>query len=147
MATSAKAALLDEMILDARQRASAMKNSLELEEKYLLDLVNRRQALESEEAAHNGQEESMEPAGAEAETTPLENRNISGRTVPDAIKAVLENRGRAMRARDITAALLAAGFKTESKNGLLPSVLSALGRRDDLFKKIRRGTYKLVTPA
>ncbi len=67
--------------------------------------------------------------------------------MPAAIKMILERNGKAMRAADITAALVAAGFKTEAKNGLLPSVLSALGRREDLFKKVRRGIYKLVQPA
>ena len=62
------------------------------------------------------------------------------------MKAILEKNGKPMRAKDVVLALAATGFTNTSKRGLLPSVLWALNRREDWFKKVRRGVYRLVVP-
>jgi hypothetical protein len=144
----AKRELFDEMISDSRDRLAGLKASAELEEKYLQDLIRRRSELTS--VREIPADSDIAPGGCPNENGAViheDQEGIAGHTVPEAVKAVLEKRGKPMRARDVVLALEAAGFKTESKRGLLPSVLSALGRREDLFKKVRRGTYKLITAA
>ena len=45
MTSSAKIQLLDEMIADSKQKLAGLKASVELEEKYLQDLMRRRSDL------------------------------------------------------------------------------------------------------
>ena len=63
--------------------------------------------------------------------------------MPEAIRALLEEAGGPMRAKDIAQRLLRKGYTSSAKHGLLPSVLSALGRRGDLFENVSRGVYRL----
>jgi hypothetical protein len=143
----AKRELFDEMISDSRERLAGLRAATELEEKYLQDLLRRRSELSGGQAIPTDRDVvSIAQTIADGLVVQEEQERI-GHTVPEAVRTILERHGKPMRARDIVLALQAAGFKTESKRGLLPGVLSALGRREDLFKKIRRGTYKLVAPA
>ena len=142
MNSSVKVELFDEMIADSRQRLAGLKSEAELEEKYLHDLIRRRSELPG--ATINQNAEPVGPAADNGAVVPEGNQYITGHTVPEAVREVLEKHGKAMRARDVVLALTSAGFKTESKRGLLPGVLSALNRREDLFKKVRRGVYKLI---
>ena len=145
MTSSAKAELLDEMIADAQQRLPAiqarvmtLQSEAELEDKYLQDLIRRRS--EVTPAKPPAPRPHLPVVADEEDDAPVE------QTVPEVVKAILEKSGKAMRAKDVVLALQATGFTNTSKRGLLPSVLSALTRREDWFKKVKRGTYKLIAP-
>lgn len=132
MNTNSKAELLDELIVECEGKLQSLQEEAALEERYLRDLKAKRAGLRHSE--------NDEKAGAN------NNSEVSGAlTLPEAIKAVLTNAGKSLRAKDISEALEKAGYGKGAKNGLGPSVLSALGRREDLFRKVRRGVYRLKT--
>ena len=128
MDDAAKAEVLEEMISDSQRKLEKVRGQLELEERYLEHLKHRRSALVNGE--RNLAVESASP------------RRRASRSLPEAIKAALQASGRPMRAKDIARQLVQNGYTSKAKHGLLPSVLSALGRRGDLFEKTARGIYR-----
>jgi hypothetical protein len=130
-----KAVILDEMIADSEANASRLESTLKAEVRYLTDLRERRKELRISE----------EPAAATTATTTNNGQLfVAGTALPEAIAAVLQTHGSPMRARDIAQALEQGGIQSESERGLLPSVLSTLGRKTDLFRRLHRGVYGLV---
>lgn len=81
---------------------------------------------------------------APAQKTATSPKTITGSLADHAVTALREA-GRPMRAADIASVLRAQGISSNSKAGILPSLISALRRRADLFRKVRRGVYTLVT--
>jgi len=132
MDATVKAELLDELIAENEEKLQSLRTEITFEERYLCDLRTKRSSLK------NG--ENTGKLGQDV------NASISAsQTLPEAIKVVLTSAGKAMRARDIADSLTQSGYGKDKKNGLLPSVLSALGRRNDLFRKVKRGIYRLKT--
>ena len=132
MDATVKAELLDELIVECEGKLQSLQAEVALEDRYLRNLRAKRMSLTDGENAGK--------LGSSSNTL-----ISSSQTLPEAIKAVLMSKGKAMRARDIAATLTSNGYGKETKNGLLPSVLSALGRREDLFRKVKRGIYRLKT--
>ena len=64
-------------------------------------------------------------------------------TIPELAAALLKERDAEMRPKDIAEVLTARGVTSSSEKGLLPNVVSALNRRDDLFYKVKRGVFGL----
>ena len=129
MDDATKAQLLNEMILDCEAKLKGLHAQLELEQRYLADLRARRARLSGIAA----------PA-----TNAMASRSTgSVQSLPEAVKSVLQETGEPMRAKDIAQQLVRKGYRSSAKHGLLPSVLSALGRRDDLFENVSRGVYRL----
>ncbi len=122
-----KAKLLNELICDSKARINSLHKEIAFEERYIEDLENKKKALKN---------------GNIHQKTEIKEHlsDINSLNLPEAIKAILAQSGKPMRARDIAAELNKRGYRSK-----LPSVLSALCRRHDLFKKTKRGIYKLKT--
>jgi len=75
--------------------------------------------------------------------------NGSAMKVPGSLASYIEEAmvasGGPMTVTAITEYLEKAGVSTESPDGLKPSVASALSRRKDLFVRVGKGEYDLVT--
>ncbi len=127
-----KAKLLDELIGEAKDRSASLQQQLSFQEQYIRDLENKKKALNNGDNSQLSEELNICP-------------DVVSLNLPDAIKIILHYFDKPMRARDIAEKLKDKGYKSTSKSGLLPSVNSALKRRDDLFKKTKRGIYKLKT--
>lgn len=69
---------------------------------------------------------------------------LSG-SLAERARDVLRAEGRTMRARDIAKKIEATGFASSGKTSVLALVISAMRRRKDLFKNVRRGQYRLIT--
>ena len=65
-------------------------------------------------------------------------------SLAEQIVSLLREKSKSMRPTDITSVLTKRGVTTTSKRGLLPMVISALRRRQDVFYRVRRGVYKLT---
>jgi len=133
MDDATKAELLDELICDSEAKLERLRAELELEKRYLVDLRSRRATLGARVR--------------EATNEPIPELTGAMRPLPEAIQAVLQESAGPMRARDIAQRLVRNGYTSKAKHGLLPSVLSALGRRDDLFENVSRGVYRLKRAA
>ena len=120
-----------------------------MEQRYLANLKERRCRMsgQSENGESESRPKSSSPGGffSEEELSGMVEADpkIAGKSLPDAIATILRERGHRMRARDIASELHRKGCRSKAKNGLLPSVLSALGRRTDLFHNVQRGVYEL----
>lgn len=124
--------VITQLIRESEAAVKRIRADLELEERFLERLKARYtgrddESGEREEDANKNGPDRLAPTG----------------TLPEAIAEVLRKNGKPMRARDIAETLLENGYESEAKHGLLPSVLSALGRRQDLFVKVHRGVYSL----
>jgi hypothetical protein len=65
-------------------------------------------------------------------------------TLIEEIRAVLSEKNRAMHVREIAPILESKGVTTGAKAGLQVAIACSLHRRNDLFHKVRHGTYELV---
>lgn len=133
MTRTSKQAVLDDLIAAAEAKVAKLQETLQFDCRYVADL----RALRDKEVSKS---RDTKPAGMEGERTP----DVVPGSLVDQISALLREHGKSMRACDIARALQSRGVTTTSKNGLLPMVLSALSRRKQLFRKIKRGTYKLA---
>jgi len=127
--------VLDKMIRDAAADVERVRRDLRLRKLYLADLRARKEQL-----AENGKPGRIRTAPRLATEQMLD---LSNKALPDAIRAVLEAAGKALRAQEIARRVQQGGYETSAKKGLLPNVLGALCRREDLFKRVRRGVYAL----
>lgn len=128
--------VMNDMISDSTAKVEELRNQLAMEEKYLEDLKVRKQAVAATKPAAqavtiiNG-----------SHTSPT----FFGATMPDMVRATMAKGSGTMRAVEIRDTLVRQGVTGKNQKGLLKSVLSALDRREDLFEKVGRGTYKLKT--
>lgn len=101
--------------------------------------VNRRlRALRPSGSVQRPSKDSSELRGLAMHSMNLVSGSIADHTV-----RLLQEKGKPMRGRDIARELGNRGVTTTAKGGLLPMVLSAIRRRSDVFKRVRRGTYTL----
>ena len=119
--------ILDSMIAESAAKLSALRKDIEFEERFYTELQKRKRS-ENKPDQRNG---SM-PSGT------------SAMSLPEQIAELLRTEGRSMRARDICAILEQRGVRAGGKRGLLPNVLSALRRRNDLFENASRGCDQLL---
>ncbi|SRR6266478_5781090 len=127
-----KIAVLDEMIQASLARCQELEAQTKEESKLYERLYFEKQKISG---ATNG----VELNGHQTYQT-------NHGSLPERIGAVIQAAEEPMRARDIVVELEKRGVRTDSPKGLLPSVLSALNRRSDLFRRVDRGTYTLVNP-
>jgi hypothetical protein len=122
-----KLAVIEEMIQTSKQRCEEIDLEQREEARFLKRLYEERSRL-----VHGVQTgHASAPSNGDAES------------IPYRVAAVMQAHNGPMRARDIAQELKNLGVETESEKGLLPNVLSALGRRKDLFRRVDRGTYVL----
>lgn len=120
--------ILKEMTQASDERLRSLESDLAFERRYNADLRAKLVASGGKVAPDsNGQSPAVTPKG----------------NLTDNIYAVLSEHPGTMRPRDIAEAVEKRGVTTRSKKGLLPMVLSTLGRRKDLFDKPERGLYRL----
>jgi hypothetical protein len=67
----------------------------------------------------------------------------SERTIAEYVAKVLYERGEPMQLREIVKTLEEYGVSSDAENGPLNSVMTALTRRRDLFRRVARGYYAL----
>lgn len=121
-----KAAVISEMLSDSDQRIAELEGQLAFERRYRNDLAAKQAGGRNGTTAQEIDAQAVMSAGA----------------MPDKLRVLLVG-VESMRASEIARQLEAAGVTSDSKKGLLPSVISALRRRDDLFESPERGVYRL----
>ena len=125
---------LSAQVHETERRIASLRRDLEVEERVLQRLRAARRSVASRRRRRP------------AETgTPV--RTVKRGSFADEAMAVLEQSGEPMRATDIARALQRRGVSTASDKGLVPQVISALRRRPDLFRRVRRGVYALSKAA
>ena len=102
----------------------------------------KREALAYMESAA-GPDISLKPSPKTNPIAPSTDRPMMSGSLVSQIVALLEERGKPMRAGQIAKELKAAGATTSAKSGLLGMVCSSLLKRRDLFRKVKRGIYTL----
>jgi len=115
---------LDEQIEATRRKVSSLEFDLAVERAVLNRLLAARQS------------------GAGGAPGGVKGAVVPGSLAEKAV-GVLRDKGKPMRARDITKILEANGERSGGKTSLLALVLSALRRRQDLFERTGRGVYRL----
>ena len=81
---------------------------------------------------------------AKLESLAVQNRSDDeALSIADYVAKILYECGGPMHIREIVDALEQCGVTSEAQNGPLNSVMSALSRRSDLFRRIDRGQYAL----
>jgi hypothetical protein len=135
-----EADVLDRMIQQAQNGINDLRTRLQLEERYLAELRQRRQALAL-------------PAGARARpsTCPAANcarplrssARVYAGSMPWHILAVLEAAGHEMDVADIAREVEARGVTTTKEGGIRAAVYSSITRRPDLFESMRAGVFDL----
>jgi len=117
-----------------QQIASAERRITKLE----FELAVERQVLERLKGMRGNSAQQPLSSGEPPRAT----RVVSGSLAHQAA-AVLRAAGKPLRARDISNQLERQGVTSKGKTSLLALVISAMRRREDLFKRVRRGVYAL----
>lgn len=140
MATHTTDEFFQELIADAESDLDALRQKMHIQEMYVTALREKRREVKEKEAA-NVRESTSRDAGKNHEKPRLP-AWASG-SMPEKIRGVLREARRPMRVVDITKRLEELGVKSTSSKGLMPSVVSSLLRREDLFVREGRGIYAL----
>lgn len=137
--------VLDKLISESEERAADLRKKLEIEEAVLGRLREGQQA-EAAQPAKKHYVMNADPGQYEMQVAPAKMTSLFEGGIPAKVIGVLRERDvghKGMRAADITGILTSLGVTSDSAKGLLPSVISALRRRGDLFEPVSRGVYRL----
>ncbi|MSR56982.1 MAG: hypothetical protein EXS05_04845 [Planctomycetaceae bacterium] len=130
MDPKAKAAVISELVEESDKRILSLQEQLAFEQRYREDLAVKGK-LQCPKANH-----------VASEKTDISATIMSAMAMPDKVKIILTG-VESMKASEIAKVLADNGMKSTAKKGLLPTVISALCRRDDLFESPTRGVYRL----
>jgi hypothetical protein len=135
-----EADILDDMIQQAEEQLHALRTRLQLEERYLSQLREKRQAMP--QAAGVGTTPATGTTTNLARTTGGSPRMHSG-GMPWHICAVLEAAGGEMTLAEIVRQLQARGVRTTNERGMRNAVYYSIVRRLDLFEHLGGDIFAL----
>jgi hypothetical protein len=141
-----KAGILGEMISASQAKVAEMEQDLETERRVLAALRQKLAAVTGGASGYSHSCGNTPTAPADASyALPLGVADdLEEGRVPQRILAILMAAGRPMTVDEIVSGVEAGGFRTDAQKGTRGLVFSALGRRHDLFRRVRRGLYGLA---
>lgn len=125
-----RSAVVKELIAESDARLANLQAELEKERMRRESLSALPEVAESKNGA-----EHVKPA--------KKRRRKGKKTLADSIVQILKEHTDGMRSTDIAKKLLESGESKKVHKELLPNVISALRRKDDLFENVERGVYRL----
>lgn len=141
-ATALKAEVFRQMVDEETAVLAELLTQVRLQEKLITSLQAKLAAVSA-----------TEPQAKTSEVPPKESTSSAidlrkpwdglSLSMPLQVASVLRMKERPMRVTEIVQRLEELGVRSNSKKGILPNVVSALTRRDDLFEKKARGIYAL----
>lgn len=145
-----KASILGEMISASQAKIAELEAQLATERIFLAALREKHGAIIGYSPSPNGVLAGAivsAPLGTRisASQVPLfTDDTLEDGHMPQQILAVLTEAGRNLTVDEIVERVQARGFKTDAQKGTRGLVFSSLGRRRDLFRRVRRGVYGLA---